>query len=31
MQVKAAMFQQMKNDYERISTFKANQGIKLCS
>lgn len=24
MQVKAAIFQQLKNDYERISTFKAN-------
>lgn len=31
MQVKAAIFQQMKNDYERISTFKANQGIKQCT
>jgi len=31
MQVKAAIFHQMKSDYERISTFKGNQSMKLCS
>jgi hypothetical protein len=31
MQVKAAIFHQMKSDYERISTFKGNQSIKLCT
>lgn len=30
MQVKAAIFHQMKNDYERISTFKGNKSMKEC-
>ncbi len=30
MQVKAAIFHQMKNDYERISTFKGNKSMKMC-
>lgn len=31
MQVKAAVFQQMKSDYERISMFKAKQGMRMSS
>ncbi len=31
MQIKAALFNQMKTDYEQISTFKAKQGMRLCS
>jgi hypothetical protein len=30
MQVKAALFQQMKSDYERISMFKAKQAMRQC-
>ena len=31
MQVKAAIFHQMKSDYERISTFKGTRSMKLCT